>query len=76
MITTVDERHRLVLKKFSKGDVLLVDDEVVDEVRVRRMKPAEKKYKPRLVRRNGRLIVVGGKPITNEDVRNAIEDDL
>jgi len=41
------------------------------------MKPApDKQFQPRIVRRkNGDLVVVGGKPITTEEVKRMLEDE-
>ncbi len=75
MTTTLDTKHRAVIKLFHPGDVLQVEAQGEDVVVLRRMKPAADHYQPRLGRKNGRLVVLGGKPVTNEDVRRLIEDE-
>ncbi|MBA4148205.1 MAG: hypothetical protein H0X66_08815 [Verrucomicrobia bacterium] len=73
--TTVDERHRAVLKAFDPGDVLDIEQVGSDVVVLKSMKPAQLP-KPKLVRnKQGDLVFVGGKRITNEDVRRMIEDE-
>lgn len=71
--TTIDDRHRAVLKMFQPGDVAQIEQDGPDVVILRRMKPVEKK-KPRLVKRNGELFSDGPR-LTNEDVKRMLEDE-
>ena len=75
MTTTLDDKCRAVLKSFQPGDVLKIEPQGADAVLLRRVKSTEKKYKPRLVRQDGRLVIVDGKPITNDDERRMIEEE-
>ena len=73
MTTTIDQRHRAVIKNFAPGDVVQVEPQSDDVVILRRIKPAPSP-KPRLVRINGELFSAGGRPVTSEDVREIIEE--
>ena len=57
MTTTVDEKQRAVIP-FKPGDVLEVEQPSPDVVVLKRTKAAES-ARPKLVRRNGRLVFVG-----------------
>ena len=71
MTTTVDQKRRAVIP-FKPGDVLEVEQPSPEVVVLRRTKPAESP-RPRLVRREGRLVFVG-EPITTEEVKKLLED--
>ncbi len=73
MTTTVDQRRRAILP-FKPGDVLSVEQQGVDIVVLKRMKPAQLP-KPKLVRIGGELFSSGGGPLTNESVRRMLEDE-
>ncbi len=77
MTTTLDAKKRAVLNPFAAGDVIQIEPQSEDVLILRRMKPArDKQFQPRLVRRkNGDLVVVGGKPLTNDDVKRMLEDE-
>ena len=71
MTTTVDQKRRAVIP-FKPGDVLEVEQPSPEVVVLRRTKPAES-ARPRLVRREGRLVFVG-EPITTKEVKELLED--
>ena len=71
MTTTVDEKRRAVTP-FKPGDVLEIEQQGPDVVVLKRRKQADR-ARPRLVRRNGRLVFVG-EPITTEEVARLLED--
>ena len=71
MTTTVDQKHRAVIP-FKPGDVLEVEQQSPDVVVLKRSKPAAS-TRPKLVRRNGRLVFVG-EPITTEEVNRLLEN--
>lgn len=71
MTTTVDEKRRAVIP-FRPGDVLEVEQPSPDVVVLKRTKPAAG-ARPRLVRRNGRLVFVG-EPLRTEEVKKLLED--
>lgn len=77
MTTTLDSKKRAVLAPSSPGDVIQIESQGDDVLLLRRMKPApDKQFQPRIVRRkNGDLVVVGGKPITTEEVKRMLEDE-
>jgi hypothetical protein len=75
MRATVDAKRRAVLPpEFAPGDLLDMQLQSHDVLLVRKMKPAPMP-KPKIVRRGGKLVATGGKPITNELVRRLIEDE-
>lgn len=77
MTTTLDDKRRAVIKAFQPGDVIEIEPQGADAVLLRRMKPVAKKDKPRLVRRkSGDLVFVGGAPVSSEEVKRMLEDDL
>jgi bifunctional DNA-binding transcriptional regulator/antitoxin component of YhaV-PrlF toxin-antitoxin module len=71
MTTTVDQQHRAVIP-FKPGDVLEIEQQSPDVVVLKRTKKAET-TKPKLVRRNGRLVFVG-EPITTKEVNSLLEE--
>ncbi len=71
MTTTVDQKHRTVTP-FKPGDVLEIEQQSPDVVVLKRTKQAAN-AKPRLVRRNGRLVFVG-EAATTEEVKRLLED--
>ena len=71
MTTTVDLKHRAVTP-FEPGDVLEIEQRSPDIVVLKRTKHAAS-ARPKLVRRNGRLVFVG-EAITTEDVHRLLED--
>lgn len=77
MTTTLDSKKRAVIVPFSAGDVIQIEPQSDDVLVLRRMKPAlDKQFKPRVVRRkNGDLVVTGGKPITTDEVKRMLEDE-
>ena len=70
MTTTVDEKRRAVIP-FRPGDVLEVEQPSPDVVVLKRTKSAEG-GRPRLVRRNGRLVFVG-EPLGTDEVKRLLE---
>jgi hypothetical protein len=74
MTTKVDQCGRAVLP-FKPGDVLEVEKQSADVVLLRRRKPAEQ-LKPKLVRIKGELFSKGGGPLTSEEVRRIIEEEV
>ena len=78
MNATIDAKHRAQIKHFAVGDLVRIEPQSEDVVVLRRLKPApDKCYKPRIVRRkNGELVSVGGKPVTSEEVKRILEDEL
>ena len=71
MTTTVDQKHRAVIP-FRPGDVLEIEQQSPDVVLLKRTRRAEG-AKPKLVRRNGRLVFVGA-PATTEEVKSLLGD--
>jgi hypothetical protein len=71
--TTIDSKHRAVIKAFKPGDVLQIEEQSPDVVVLKRMTPASLP-KPRLVRKNGRLVFVGGARLTSEGIKKMLED--
>jgi len=71
MTTTVDQKHRAVTP-FKPGDVLEIEQQSADVVVLKRTKPAAS-ARPKLVRRNRRLVFVG-EATTNEEVKRLLED--
>jgi hypothetical protein len=71
MTTTVDQEHRAVTP-FKPGDVLEIEQQSPDVVVLKRTREAER-ARPKLARRNGRLVFVG-EPITTEEVKRLLED--
>ena len=71
MTTTVDQKHRAVTP-FKPGDVLEIEQQSPDVVILKRTQQGET-ARPKLVRRNGRLVFVG-EPITTEEVKRLLED--
>jgi hypothetical protein len=71
MTTTVDQKHRAVTP-FRPGDVLEIEQQSPDVVVLKRTKQAES-ARPKLVRRNGRLVFVG-EPITTKQVKRLLQD--
>ena len=57
---------------FKPGDVLEIEQQSADVVVLKRTKPA-KSARPKLVRREGRLVFVG-EPITTEEVKGLRAD--
>jgi len=75
MRATLDNKRRVVFPDaFSPGDVVDVELTGPDTAVVRRMKPAALP-RPRLTRRNGRLVLTGGRQVTDDDVRRLIEEE-
>jgi hypothetical protein len=74
MTTTLDSKHRAVIKAFKPGDVLEVQEQGDDIVVLKRMKPANAP-KPKLVTIKGELFSKGGGRLTNDEVRRIIEDE-
>ena len=72
MTTTVDSRHRAVLKKFKPGDILDIRDQGPDIVVLRRMKPVQP-AKARLVRRKGELVAAGGPKLTHDEIKSIVD---
>jgi bifunctional DNA-binding transcriptional regulator/antitoxin component of YhaV-PrlF toxin-antitoxin module len=71
MTTTVDQKHRAVTP-FKPGDVLEIEQQSPDVVVLKRTKQAAS-ARPKLVRRNRRLVFVG-EAITTEEVHRLLED--
>jgi bifunctional DNA-binding transcriptional regulator/antitoxin component of YhaV-PrlF toxin-antitoxin module len=71
MITTVDQKRR-ALTPFKPGDVLEIEQQSPDVVVLKRTKQSAN-AKPKLVRRNRRLVFVG-EAITTEEVNRLLED--
>ncbi|HUD49059.1 MAG TPA: hypothetical protein VMR33_19675 [Candidatus Baltobacteraceae bacterium] len=71
MTTTVDQKHRAVTP-FKPGDVLEIEQPSPDVVVLKRTKQAAS-VRPKLVRRNRRLVFVG-EAITTEEVNGLLED--
>jgi hypothetical protein len=71
MTTTVDQKHRAVTP-FKPGDVLEIEQPSADVVVLKRTKQAAG-ARPKLVRRNGRLVFVG-EATTTEEVKRLLED--
>jgi hypothetical protein len=71
MPTTVDQKHRAVTP-FKPGDVLEIEQQSPDVVVLTRTKQAAG-ARPKLVRRNRRLIFVG-EATTTEEVKMLLED--
>ena len=71
MTTTVDEKQRAVIP-FKPGDVLEVEQPSPDVLVLKRTKAAES-ARPKLVRRNGRLVFVG-EPLRTAEVKRLLED--
>jgi len=71
MTTTVDQKHRAVTP-FKPGDVLEIEHQSPDVVVLKRTKQAAS-ARPKLVRRNGRLVFVG-EGVSTEEVHGLIED--
>jgi bifunctional DNA-binding transcriptional regulator/antitoxin component of YhaV-PrlF toxin-antitoxin module len=71
MTTTVDQRHRAVTP-FKPGDVLEIEQRSPDVVVLKRTKQAVC-ARPKLVRRNRRLVFIGG-ATTTEEVNRLLED--
>ena len=57
---------------FKPGDVLEIEQQSPDVVVLKRTKQAEG-ARPKLTRRNGRLVFVG-EPITTEEVKRLLQD--
>jgi len=77
MTTTLDAKKRAVLSPFSAGDIVQIEPQSEDVLVLRRMRAvAGREFKPRVVRRkNGDLVVRGGKPITTDEVKRMLEDE-
>ena len=77
MTTTLDAKKRAVLSPFSAGDIVQIEPQSEDVLVLRRMRAVSgREFKPRVVRRkNGDLVVTGGKPITTDEVKRMLEDD-
>jgi hypothetical protein len=71
MTTTVDQKHRAVTP-FKPGDVLEIEQQGPDVVVLKRTKQTAS-VKPKLVRRNQRLVFVG-EAITTGEVHRLLED--
>jgi hypothetical protein len=71
MTTTVDQKHRAVTP-FKPGDVLEIEHQSPDVVVLKRTKQAAS-ARPKLVRRNRRLVFVG-EAIRTEEVHKLLED--
>jgi len=71
MTTTVDQKHRAVTP-FKPGDVLEIEQQSPDIVVLKRTKQAAV-ARPKLVRRNRRLVFVG-EAMTTEEVKRLLED--
>jgi hypothetical protein len=71
MTTTVDQKHRAVTP-FKPGDVLEIEQQGPDVLVLKRTKQAAG-TRPRLVRRNRRLVFVGDATTTDE-VNRLLED--
>src|ERR1700722_257845 len=71
MTTTVDQKHRAVTP-FKPGDVLEIEQQSPDVVILKRTKQAAS-ARPKLVRRNRRLIFVG-EATTTDEVKRILED--
>jgi hypothetical protein len=73
--TTLDSKVRAVIKTktFKPGDVLQIEEQGSDVVVLKRMRPAEMP-KPKLVRRKGHLVFVGGAKITSDSVKAMLEE--
>ena len=71
MTTTVDQEQRAVTP-FRPGDVLEIEQQSPDVVVLKRTKQAEG-ARPKLTRRNGRLVFVG-EPLTTEEVKRLLQD--
>jgi len=71
MTTTVDQQRRAVTP-FKPGDVLEIEQQSPDVVILKRTKLAAI-ARPKLVRRNGRLVFVG-EATTTDEVNRMLED--
>jgi len=71
MTTTVDHMHRAVTP-FKPGDVLEIEQKSPDVVVLKRTKQAAS-TRPKLVRRNRRLVFVG-EATTTDEVNKLLED--
>ena len=75
MRATLDDKRRAVFPpQFSPGDIVNIESQGPDVVIVRRMKPVALP-RPKLIRRKGGLVAVGGKPVNNDAVKRLIEDE-
>ena len=75
MTRIVDSEGRITLPPtFHAGDVVEVEARGKDEVMLKRTKSVASS-KPHLVQLDdGFTVIAGGPPITNEDVKRALED--
>ncbi len=71
MTTTVDQKRRAVTP-FKRGDVLEIEQQSPDVVVLKRTKQGAS-ARPKLVRRNGRLVFVG-EAATTDEVNRLLED--
>ena len=71
MTTTVDQKHRAVTP-FKPGDVLEIEQQGPDVLVLKRTKQAAS-TRPKLVRRNRRLVFVG-EAATTDEVTRLLED--
>jgi bifunctional DNA-binding transcriptional regulator/antitoxin component of YhaV-PrlF toxin-antitoxin module len=73
MTVTADAKKRIVLPGAKPGDSF--DLKVIgEEFLLTRLKTAERRDKVRLVRKHGYTLAAGTRPITQEQVRTALED--
>jgi hypothetical protein len=74
MKATVDSKRRAVLPPiFRPGDVVDLEAMGSDSVLVRLLRPAPRP-KLRLQKRGAALVLVGGRKVTDGDVRRLLED--
>jgi len=71
MVTTVDQKRR-ALTPFKPGDVLEIEQQSPDVVVLKRPSQAAN-ARPKLARRNRRLVFIG-EAMTTDDVKRFIED--
>lgn len=75
MRATLDDKRRAVFPpQFSPGDIVDIELQGPDVLIVRRMRQVLLP-KPKLVRRPGGLIAVGGKSVNSDEVKRMIEDE-
>jgi hypothetical protein len=73
MTVTTDAKKRVVLPGAKPGDSF--DLKIIgEEFRLTRLKPAQKRDSVRLVRKHGYTMAAGTRPITQEQVRTALDE--
>lgn len=69
-----DEKHRVRIPDIEPGGVYQLEHPEPDVFILRRMKPVAIS-KPKVVRVKGELFSAGGPKLSNEDVRNMLENE-